>query len=96
MGSILVGTWRNEWGEGERAGNERVEITQDGKYIVNGNHVFDIYEYHYDKANREIRFLKSAASLRDYRRLLNVLKVENNQLLVGHEVNWPIRYVKIT
>jgi hypothetical protein len=90
---ILIGTWRNQWGS--LPGNfEIAEITADGKYLVDGRHAFDIHDFSYDTANKEIRFIKVGIGP-DYRKLTNVLKVQGEHLLTGNELNYPIMYTKI-
>jgi hypothetical protein len=93
-GKVLIGSWRNDWGTPPGGGFEIAEITAEGKYLVNGRHAFDIHDFSYDQASHQIRFIKVGVG-NDYRRLTNILSVESDQLLVGNELNYPIRYSKV-
>jgi hypothetical protein len=92
---ILVGTWKNEWGP-PNAGQEILKITEDMKYYINGQHYFNIEDFHFDPQKNIIQFLKVGAREDDRRQVLNTLTIKNNYTLVGTEQDWPIRYTKIS
>jgi len=94
-GKILVGTWQNKWGSGQGDGTEVAQITRDGKYIINDRHLFNIHHFRYNHAKRELRFVKVGLG-GDYRRLYNILTVQSDELLVGTENNYPIKYSKLS
>lgn len=91
----LAGKWRNQWGTPSNGGVEDVTITKDGKYLVDGKHIFHVREFQFDKDKNEVRFVKIGVAINDVRKLLNVLKVVNNELLEGMEGEIPIKYTRL-
>ena len=94
--NLFSGTWKNEWGTTGNGGSEIMKITEDAKYLINEQHYFNIENFQYDPSKGQIQFTKVAVSPNDTRRLLNILNIKNNELLVGTEENYPIRYSKIS
>lgn len=91
--NLLVGTWKNEWTINGATSSETVIITEDGRYYANGVYSFLIHNVAYDKSTNQIRFIKT--SVVDPRDLLNTLTVENNNVLVGSESYYSVRYTKL-
>ena len=90
--SFLKGTWLNEFNNG--GASETVKIGEDGRYYVNGVYSFIVNNFEYDKDKKQIRFIK--ASVLDPRRLLNILTITDNNLLVGTESNYSIKYTRLS
>lgn len=90
----LKGTWRNDWGtDGE---HEIFTLTEDGNYVINGEHVFNLTEFNFDPKSNTITFYKTAVRLGDNRKVPNTVEVINNELLEGIENNYKIKYTKIS
>jgi hypothetical protein len=93
---ILAGTWKNEWDIGGIKGSEMSQITDNGKYLVNGEHLFDIVDFEYNENKRQIKFIKSSVRPDDFRKLVNIVRLINNDLLSGSENNYDIKYTRIS
>ena len=75
---------------------ETVQITNDLKYnFLDGRHWFDLKNLKLDSAKRQIEFLKVSVRADDPRQLMNKLTIENNDLLVGTEEGYRIRYIRV-
>jgi len=93
---FLIGTWRNEWTIDGKAGTETIRITDDFRYLfLDGRHRFNLTDIQIDPAKREIKFTKKGVEPSENRSLKNILVIRNNELLVGHEENYEIRYIKL-
>lgn len=92
--SALKGTWRNDWGENE--GHEIFTLNEKGNYLINGEHVFDLTEFNFNPKSNEIKFYKTGVRQGDDRKVLNTVKVINNDLLEGFEQDYKIKYTKIS
>jgi hypothetical protein len=95
---FLVGDWKNEWIVNKinnTVGVELFQITKDYKYLINGDHLFNIDSLQFDKNNGKITFIKSGVKPNDNRKLLNELKKINNNKLEGIESDYDIRYYRI-
>jgi hypothetical protein len=94
--SSLAGMWKNEWTIGGKTGTEMFQITEDGKYLVNGEHWFNIIDFDYNENQRQIKFIKSSVRPDDFRKLVNIVNLVNNDSLVGIENNYNIKYTRIS
>jgi hypothetical protein len=95
--SFLVGIWLNEWKKNEPdGGSETIEIKEDGSYIRNNEHIFAIENFNFDYKTNQISFIKVAQVPPDTRRCINILNIENNDLLIGKENGYNIRYTRIS
>ena len=90
----LKGTWRNDWGDNEE--NEIFTLNEKGNYFINGEHVFDLTGFNFNPKSNEIKFYKNAVRQGDNRKVLNTVKVINNDLLEGTEQDYKIKYTKIS
>jgi hypothetical protein len=90
----LKGTWRNDWGENE--GNEIFTLNEQGNYVINGEHIFNITEFDFDPKANKITFYKTGVRSGDNRKVLNTVKVINNETLEGIEQDYKIKYTKIS
>jgi|GEM_PF-101993 len=94
--NFLIGMWLNEWDiNGERPGSEELQIKEDGSYIRNDEHIFNIEDFKYIKQSNQISFYKQSVRETDNRRVKNVLNIINDDLLTGKESNYFIRYTRI-
>ena len=85
----------NDWGP-PSAGHEYLRIDADFKYyILNELYVFNIEDFKYDRSKNQIQFFKTGVREGDNRKVLNILTIENNDLLVGIEQDYPIKYTRI-
>jgi hypothetical protein len=89
---FLEGNWKNEWTVNGQVGSEMCQIKNNGKYCVNGEHWFTLEEFKYDYKKNKIEFGKSSIRSVDDRKMLNILTIENNDLLIGTENNYDIKY----
>jgi hypothetical protein len=95
--SNMAGMWKNEWAIiGGSTGTEMFQLTKDGKYLVNGEHWFTLKEFEYNENLRQIKFIKSSVRPNDSRKLVNIVKLVNNDLLIGTENNYEIKYTRIS
>ena len=96
---FLIGTWHNEYQSQGRKGYEICEIKDDGKYLIDGQHYFDIIDFNYNARKNQITFTKKAVRENDNRKLKNIMNIENNFLLTGTEEdvdrNFITKYTKI-
>jgi len=92
--NTLKGNWRCEWGEDE--GSELFTLNEDGSYIIEGTHYFNLTEFDYKPNKKQITFYKTAVIPGDNRKVFNTVKVINNELLVGTEENYKIKYIKLS
>ena len=96
---FLVGFWKNEWDiNGANAGSEQIEIKKDGSYIRNDEHIFNVENISYDFQKNQISFTKVSARPPeiDNRRPKNTLDIINNDLLIGKENGYDIKYTRIS
>jgi hypothetical protein len=97
--NLIVGTWRNEWTVNNETYSEICTITQDRKYLIDGQHIFNVQDVIYDEETRGMTFVKAAVKSDDDRKLTNLLQVASDRLLVGTEVDamgsCSIKYTKI-
>ena len=94
---FLKGTWKCEWTIiGSNPGSEITKISEDGKYIINNDHWFDITEFKFDSTKKQITFYKTAVKENDQRKLPNTLNIINNECLEGTENNYKIKYTKLS
>lgn len=77
-----------------RTFSEKVKITEDVKYYVNGVYSFPVHNFEYDKITHQIKFVKT--SVVDLRNLLNTLTVENENLLISTEADYIVTYAKLS
>jgi hypothetical protein len=90
------GVWKCEWPSEENiSGSEILTITEKGEYIIDNNHYFNISEFYYDINAKELSFYKVGVKRDDHRKLLNKLKIINNDLLEGKEENYNIKYQRL-
>jgi hypothetical protein len=100
----IKGRWTNEWSfnDPSKKGQENLEITADGSYLIDGKQVFTIHNLSIDNVNQTVSFIKQRTD--DGTRLLNKLNISDNlNSLIGietnltHEqkINYEIRYTKI-
>lgn len=95
--NFLVGRWLNEWDlNGPNQGSEELEIREDGSYYRNNEHIFDVVDFKYDYKSNQIYFIKESRRVGDDRKAKNTLTVVNNDLLSGTEINYKIRYTRLT
>ena len=87
---FMKGNWKNYFGDG--GAFEDVRISEDGNYYVNGNLVFVIEDFDYNKNTQTITFVKRSKI--DTRILKNTLNVKNDDLLEGTEENYNVKYEK--
>lgn len=87
---FMKGNWKNYFGDG--GAFENVTINADGYYFVNGNLVFVIEDFKYNKNTQTITFVKRSKI--DTRVLINTLTVKNDGLLEGTEANYSVKYEK--
>lgn len=103
---FMIDKWLNEWDiNGENHGSEQLEIKEDGSYIRNDEHIFNIENFSYNRSKNQISFIKASArpAAVDNRRLLNTLTVSDKYFLVGTEYNledtdpkvYGIRYTRM-
>jgi hypothetical protein len=93
---FLIGRWKNEWKGDNFTGFEFLEITNEGIYILDGVPRFKIEDFEYNDKLSQIKFRKVALFPDDTRNLLNTLTIINNELLVGTEENYKIKYIRIS
>ncbi|WP_295671365.1 hypothetical protein [uncultured Mucilaginibacter sp.] len=93
--SSFIGTWRNDWG-GMRPGSQVFEFTKNGEYIISGVNCLKIEGLEYDSEKKKIKFIKASTTPGDNRLLSNILTMESNNLLVGTENNYEIKYTKLS
>ncbi|MBI5372556.1 MAG: hypothetical protein HZA79_11095 [Sphingobacteriales bacterium] len=90
----LTGTWRNDWGtDGD---HEIFTLNENGNYVINGEHVFNLTDFNFDPKSNKITFYKTAVRPGDERKVFNSVEVKNNELLDGFEQNYKIKYTKIS
>jgi len=103
-GDILKGYWRNEWSRDNRHGKEDLFIINLDYHFLDGSRIFKIEELKFSQDN-VIELLKVGVGADDKRRLRNVLKIENSNLLIGKEwdegpggdrVPYDIRYTRFS
>ncbi len=93
---FLVGIWRNEWTIDGRVGTETIQITDDLRYLfLDGRHRFNLTDIHVDPSSGEVKFTKRGVHPDESRNLKNILTIRNNELLVGQEENYQIRYIRL-
>jgi len=90
----LKGTWRNDWGDNE--GHEIFTLNEKGNYAIDGEHIFDLTEFKFNLKSNKITFYKTGVRQGDERKVLNSVKVINNELLVGTEQDHKIKYTKVS
>lgn len=103
ISNVLKGNWLNEWNYNaiNKKGQEQLEITVDGRYLIDGKHTFTIINFAFEEDKQTVNFIKYRID--DGTRLLNNLKITNNgNVLIGMEKNldkgdeYDIRYTKST
>jgi hypothetical protein len=92
---FLSGRWKNTWGTPGNGGSEIALITKRGEYFVDDVQRFTVEDFKYDPTKKTVTFIKVGLTSWDNRKLLNTLTLENNELLVGTEQGYPIRYAKL-
>lgn len=92
---ILVGVWKNSWGP-PQAGHETLEITRDMKYYIGTEHYFNIVDFKFDPQTNYIEFRKVGVRPDDNRDVFNKVHIVNNDTLEGTELDYPIKYTRIS
>lgn len=93
--AFLEGDWKNEWTVGGTTYTEKCHISKDGKYIVNDYQCFNIEDFKYDFKSNEISFIKVSVPSVGNRRLPNFLSMKNNDLIIGREEDYNIKYSRL-
>ncbi len=97
--SFLAGAWSNEWHTKTGAGSEVCEVTNDGKYFINGQHAFNVENFSYNEKTREVIFVKTGIGPRHEERYNDSLELVGDTLLRGMEDNgkevYKITYTRI-
>ena len=93
--NFMVGKWMNEWTVNGSTGREILKIDKEGKYFIDGEHWFTLKDFKYDILENKISFIKSGVKENDNRRMSNYLDVKNNDLLIGTENNYSIKYTRV-
>jgi hypothetical protein len=93
--NFLVGDWKNEHTVNNVPGMELCKITSDGKYYVNNEHWFNIENLKYDSTKEKFTFIKTGVKQNDNRKLINELRLINNNKLEGLENNCEIKYYRL-
>jgi len=94
--SFLKGTWKNEWTINGHTDSEILVIDKDLHYFLKGEHTFDIQQFSFDPAKKEMKFEKVAVKPDDDRKHKNVLSLINNDVLIGDEDYYKIKYARLT
>ena len=100
-----MGKWRLDY-DGVSNGNplkgyENLEITNDGKYLINNVQKFEVKNFKIDEITHQINFTKKDISLNNNMgELINIVYMVNNEQLSGVEtgqnLNCKVQYKKIT
>lgn len=97
--AFIVGKWRNEFIGNDLQGSENIEITNDGKYLIDGFYTFNIDNFNYIASQNKITFTKVGVQLDDHRKLFNHLTINNNELMTGTEDafdnKFNVKYTKL-
>lgn len=93
---FLIGTWKNEWTINGHTDSEIFNITKDLHYVMNNEHIFTIVDFKHNPLVNEITFIKVGVRPNDNRKHLNKLKILNNDVLIGVEDQYQIKYTKLS
>jgi len=94
--NILVDEWKIEWTINGKVVSNICEIKYDGKFFVDGKHTYNIKNFRYDYKTDKITFIKSPVDKSDKRKMKSILIRKNNDLIIGLEDNYDIKYIRIT
>ncbi len=95
---VFIGKWKNECSQGSQNGSEIFFIKDQNKYFTGDQHWFNIIDFKFDEKGKTLSFNKIGIKEGDNRKLVNNLKIINNELFEGEEIDnsiiWEIKYSK--